>query len=401
MKEENKKKTLLHIVQSVFLVLITASVSAAASYLYLEDSLQLIRNTVMAVMGSLLIVYIFFTFSARGTLDYHNEENFTGFSAIYYGGLLFAVLVPALPATSWPYIIIFLALAFFSNMECGIASGSVLLMITMFLSPSLGMEIFVLYFMSGLVTVSLFQSLDEDFRVGIPVMLSLGFLIVCETANSVLFVNEKLSIGLFVIPVMNVLLSAILLIALLKVYSYFVIHKYRDLYQTINDQEYPLMVELKEKKRDDYYHVIHAAYLSDRIAKKLHLNEDITKAASYYLRIGALCGENTWENVRDICISHKFPPEVLSVLQECLEPSAKCIQKETAVVLLSDAVITYVQSVFLQDKDAVIDYVQLIDKVFRKKIEAGVFKENLLTYSEVQKMRKTFVEEKLYYDFLR
>lgn len=401
MKEENKKTALLHIIQSVLLVLLTSTASAGASILYLEDIFLTIRNTIMACMGSLLIVYMFFMSAAKGTLDYHNEENFKGFSFIYYGGLAFAIIVPALPATSWPYIIVFLALAFFSNMECGITAGSVLLMITMFLSPALGIEIFVLYFMSGVVSIALFQSLDDRFRVGIPTLLSLGFLLVCETANSVLFVNEKLNAGLFVIPVMNVLLSAILLVALLKMYSYFVIHKYRDIYQTINDQEYPLMVELKEKNKNEYYHVIHAAYLSDRIAKKLSVNENITKAASYYLRIGKLRGENTWENVRDICLEHKFPPEVLSVLQECLDPSLKSIQKETAIILLSDAMITYVQSIFQKDKDSVIDYAQLIDKVFRKKIEAGVLKENLLTYSDVQKMRKIFLEEKLYYDFLR
>lgn len=401
MKEKNNKGVIAAIAHSVLLVILTGAVVFGCSYLYMENKYQIIRNVVMSLMGALLVLYTFWLSAGKNTLDYQNKEYFGRFTLVYYIGLLFAVTFPALPTSGWPCMVIFTALAFFSNMVCGMSAGSVLLMITLFLTPNLGMEVFILYFMSGVVAIALFQNLDESFKVGIPILLSLSFLLVCETANIVLFLNEKLNTDMFVIPVINIVISAIMLIILLKVYSFLVIHKYRDKYQVINDQEYPLMIELKEKFREDYYHAIHTAYLSDRIAKKLNLNEPVTKAASYYLKIGKLKGENNWENVKEICLENKFPPEVMEVLHECLDSDTKRIQKETAVVLFADSVIASIQYVFSKDKEAKVDYPQLIDKIFRKKIESGLFTYNLITYSELQTMRKIFVEEKLYYDFLR
>lgn len=401
MKEKNKK-LLFNSIMSALIVVLTGGAVFGCSYFYMENEYQIIRNTVMAVMGALVVLYTFFVSAKKGRLDYQKEHEgiFGRFVIVYMLGLLFAVALPVLPASGWPYMVIFMALACFSNMACGITAGSVLLMITVFLTSSAGTEIFILYFMSGVVAITLFQNVDEAFDVGVPTLLSLLFLFVCETANIVLFVNEKLTVELFVIPVINVVISAIMLAAILKVYNYLIVNQYRDKYQVINDQEYPLMVELKEKHREEYYHTIHTAYLSDRIAKKLHLNEMVTKAASYYLKIGTLRGENNWENVKEICEEHKFPIEVKNVLKECLDVKEPK-QKETVVVVFADEVIGALQEIFAKDKEATVDYTQLVDKIFHKKMEGGLLKDNLITYSELQTMRKIFVEEKLYYDFLR
>lgn len=401
MKEENKG-LVLRIVLSVLLVVLTGGAVFVCSYLYTENEYQMIRNVVMAVMGALVVLDVYWISAAKHNLDYQNEEGekFGRFCVIYFIGVLFAVTFPMLPSAGWPYMVVFVALACFSNMTCGITTGSVLLMITIMLSSNLSAEIFILYFMSGVVAVALFQNVDEAFKVGVPILLSLSFLLVCETANVVLFVNEKLNLELFVIPVINVIISAIMLVVILKVYNAQMVNKYRDKYQIINDQEYPLMAELKEKHREEYYHTIHTAYLSDRIAKKLHLNEAVTKAASYYLKMGVLCENNDWENIEQVCTEHQFPKEVKEVLKECLY-TASPKQKETVVVVFADEVIAALQDIFAKDKEAVVDYAQLVDKIFRKKIERGLLRDNLITYSELQTMRKIFVEEKLYYDFLR
>ncbi len=401
MEEENKKKWLADTVQSVFFVIANGGLVYIYSYIYMENEFQILRNIVMAVMGTLLVLYVFWSCAAGGRLDHENHKKFGRFTLFYYLGLALAGVFPVLPYSGWPFIVIFTALALFGNMVCGITAGSVLLMITVLMIPGMGTEVFILYFMSGVVAVALFQDLDESFKVGIPIFLSLLFLLVSETANIVLFVNERLNFELFVIPVTNVIISAILLFVLLKVYNYYVANRYLDKYQIINDQAYPLMVELKEKYKPEYYKTIHTAYLTSRIAKKLNLNEEVTKAATYYLKIGNLKGENNWENVKAICSSNRFPAEVVKVLKECLDPGTKYIEKETAVVMFSDAVITAIQDIFEKDKDAAIDYTKLTDEIFQKKIAGGFLTDNLLTYSELQNMRKIFVEEKLYYDFLR
>lgn len=401
MEEKDKKKWIADSIQSVLFVIINAGLVYVYSYIYMETEYQILRNIVMAVMGALLVLYVFWSSALNQKLDYENHKNFGRFTLFYYFGLALVSVFPVLPYAGWPFMVIFTALALFGNMVCGITAGSVLLMIAVFMTPGMSAEVFILYFMSGVVAISLFQNLDESFRVGIPILLSLIFLAVSEMANIILFVNERLNVEMFVIPITNVIISAIMLIALLKVYNHLVANKYQDKYQIINDQEYPLMVELKEKYKDEYFHTIHMAYLTGRIAAQLNLNAEVTKAATYYFKIGNLRGENTWENVRIICKENKFPDEVTKVLSECLDPSRKYIEKETVAVLLADEVISSIQNIFAKDKQAIVDYEELVGGIFQKRIDSGFLDDNLLTYSELQAMKEIFVEAKLYYDFLR
>lgn len=401
MEEKNKKKWLIDGIQSVLFVIVNAGLIYVCSYHYMETEYQILRNVVMGVMGALLVLYVFWSSAANGKLDHDNRTKFGRFTLFYYIGLALVSVFPVLPYSGWPFMVIFTALALFGNMVVGITAGSVLLMIAVFMTPGMSAEVFVLYFMSGVVAVSLFQNLDESFKVGIPIFLSLIFLAVSEMANIILFVNERLNIEMFVIPATNVIINAIMLIALLKVYNHLVANQYQVKYQVINDQEYPLMIKLKEDYKEEYFHTIHMAYLTGRIATKLNMNAEVTKAATYYFKIGNLKGENTWENVRAICKENRFPGEVTKVLGECLDPSQKYVEKETAAVLFADEVITSIQNIFAKDKQAVVDYEKLVDGIFQKRIDSGFLDDNLLTYSELQTMREIFVEAKLYYDFLR
>ena len=60
----------------------------------------------------------------------------------------------------------------------------------------------------------------------------------------------------------------------------------------INDPECPLLVELKNVSKPEYYHTIHTAYLCSRIALQLKLDDAVVKACAYYHKIGLLKGEN-------------------------------------------------------------------------------------------------------------
>ena len=155
--------------------------------------------------------------------------------------------------------------------------------------------------------------------------------------NVILFVNAKLSFGQFTIPAVNLMVSCILLLVSLKMFSSTVIHRYRERYMEINDPECPLLVQLKEKSKEEYYHAIHTAYLGDKIAKSLEIDDAAVKACGYYHRIGMLRGENTWENVSAICDQYHFPPKTKSILKEYVDADSKVVSKETIVVLLPTA----------------------------------------------------------------
>ena len=77
--------------------------------------------------------------------------------------------------------------------------------------------IFFLYFISGVFAACLFQHLEQEFAIGIPLFLSLFCLLLCETANVVLLANEHLSLEQFLVPAANLIVSGILLLGILKI----------------------------------------------------------------------------------------------------------------------------------------------------------------------------------------
>ena len=361
--------------------------------------MDLIRNVVVSGMGSLLVVFLMAQARVYKEYDYDNYEMEGRFLVIYLLGLALAVACAYLPSSGWPYLVVFVSLALFSNTFIGLASGTLLLAITMMLSAA-PVAMFIMYFVCGLVGVSLFRKLDDNYKIGIPLLISVMLLTAAETACIVIYANETLKPELFMIPMMNVVISLVLLLIILKLFSAVVIYRYRMKYMEINDPECGLLVEMKNKSKESYYQAVHTAYFCDRIARRLNLDADATKACGYYHNIGMIKDNNSFEQVAELAIQYVFPPMTGRILQEFLDKNVPIRKKETAVLLMSDAVISSILFLLSKEKGP-IDYEQVIDTVFKKKMESEVLKDCEITMAELTLMKKIFKEEKLYYDFLR
>lgn len=89
------------------------------------------------------------------------------------------------------------------------------------------------------------------------------------------------------------------------------------------------------------------------------------------------------------------------ILKEYLLPDRIVRRKETAVLILSDAVTAAIIHLLAADKTRNLDYDKIIDSVFKIKLDSGVLSQCLISMKEITQMKKIFKEEKLYYDFLR
>lgn len=232
-------------------------------------------------------------------------------------------------------------------------------------------------------------------------MVSLLVQMVCLSIQEVLFVNEVLHMQMFTIPAVNILVCLILLLILLKFFSFSIIYGSRDIYMDINDPECPLLVELKAFSKEEYYHAIHTAYLCDRIAKRLGMDDAVVKACGYYHRIGMIKGENSWENVKETLLKYNFPLEVQAVLKEYLDKNERIRAREAVVLLFCDTVISSISFLFSKEPQIKMDYEKIISAIFKKKLESGIIDYSRLSFGELQEMKKILLEEKLYYDFLR
>ena len=380
--------------------LITGGIAFAGSLLHQPGTETTMRNTIMALAGTGIVIYAYLFSEVTGLFLYRNEGKYGKFASMYLVSLVGAVLLPYLPVTGWPFLVIFVLLGVFSNGLTGMAAGSVCLLLAVNFTGG-DMTVFWLYFISGLAGILMFSNLNDDFLIGLPVIVSLLVLILCLTANIVLFSSEPLTAEQFTIPAFNIVICCVLLLIILKAFSSSVIHKDQEKYMEINDPECPLLVQLKDLSKEEYYHAIHTAYLGDRIARRLQLDDAAVKACGYYHRIGKLKGENTWENVSAICEEYHFPANTKRILKEYVDGSEKVVSKETIIVLFADCIVSSILYLFEKDPKAQLDYKQLIDTVFKKKLETDELWNNEISLAQLHEMKKIFVEEKLYYDFLR
>lgn len=388
------------IVVFMFMFALSGLIAWLGSVLYRNKTDMMIRNIVMVLAGTGIVIFSFVMGEVSGFFVYRNEGRYGRFAVTYLFCLVAAVFLPFLPVAGWPYLVFFVLLGVFSNGMTGLVAGSLCLLMSVNFAGC-DYAVFWLYFISGMAGIMLFATLDEEFKVGIPVLISLLVLALSLTANVILFTEEKLSIAQFMIPGINLMVCCILLLVSLKMVSSMVIHRCRDKYMEINDPECPLLVQLKELSKEEYYHAIHTAYLGDKVARSLGIDDAAVKACGYYHRIGKLTGENTWENVSAICDKYHFPPKTKQILKEYVDPDERIISKETIVVLFADCIVSSILYLFAKDPKAELDYEQLIDTVFKKKFETDELWRNEISLGQICEMKKIFIKEKLYYDFLR
>lgn len=400
-KERSKQRQGIYaIFISLVIWIITVVSFYTAGYFKQLEETSLLSNTVLIGLGAGIVVFLMASARENHLYDYDNQENYGRFFLFFLLSLILSIGFSWLPAAGWSYLAIFICLSLFSNTLIGVSAGSVLLFLTVILSGA-GTVTFLFYFFCGLAGAVLFGRLDENYHIGVPLISSILLMIVGETAGVVLYTNEKLGIELFLVSFMNIIITTILLMVTLKLYSSLVVHRYRNKYMEINDTECPLLIQLKQCSREEYYQAVHTAYFCDRIAKRLGLNVAAVKTGGYYHKIGKLAGENSWESVRKAGEEFGFPPAATQILREYLDTESYLIKKETAVLLFSDAIISSIMFLIARQPDTQPDYNNVIDTVFRKKLESGILNKCKLSIAELEEMRTIFKEEKLYYDFLR
>ncbi len=352
---------------------------------------RLLGNCVIAALGFVVIGFQFRKMYVQSNLDYDNGKYPSRFWLCLSGGLLVAFACGFLPVAGWPFLPLFVLLALFSEIGTGILAACVLLMISVSISGATAGE-FALYLIPGVFAISLFSHLKNEFKIGLSTFLSLVGLLVCETANVVLVANARLEWELFLIPAANIIITAILLLGSLTLFSSMVIYRYRGKYLDINDAEYPALAELRKKDKQTYMHCVHTVYFCERIGKALELDVDALKTAGYYHKMG--------DDLLELMAEKEFPPAAVEILNEYRNSKNAIKSKEASILLCADTIVSGILYL-LKKGSGKVDYDAVIDAIFKKLLEDGSFDHTKLSVAEIRTIQKIFKEEKLYYDFLR
>jgi putative nucleotidyltransferase with HDIG domain len=356
---------------------------------------NVIRLVILAV-AFLFVLLIAFT---KKGFYYSNGDYPLRFFAVYFIGLLLTILNCFLPDKLWLFFPLAIMLVLFSGLQTGICAYIILLYLQMVMVGAQP-EVFIAYACVGMIGITLFSHLDIDFLFGIPLFSGLVLLFASILAMEYA-VCGYLHFDAFLYAAINVFISFLVITFALKYVSYHILHKNRDKYQEINDPEYALLTELKKTSQRSYYHAVHTAYFSEKIARKIGADEMLAKAGGYYHKIGKMRGTNNLKNALEIAKEYHFPPQLVQLLKEYGGKNTILRSKEAAIVVLSDAMVSSVMFLFEKDRNATLDYEQIVSVVFKKQMDSGLLDHCDLTMDQLRQIRTMFTEETLYYDFLR
>lgn len=387
------------LVSSGIFVLTTVMVGIS-SLLLNADINHIISNTVMASVGSLFLVFVLHQNQIMAEKSETKEYHLNYFFIIYIIGLVLSCIFPLMPKGSWFCVVVGIALALFSNYTIGIVSSSVLITISVLLGEAEA-HIFILYFTTTFIGIMVFQHIDKQFKIIIPSFITLMTLLISTVSMNIMFLNSKLDLTVFIVPITNFFITGILLLIVLKCYSYLIIHKSDNKFLIINDQEHPLLKELKARNAILYYNAIHCSYLCEKIARELGLDSIHLKALGYYHNIGYLRDDNSWISCKKVCVKNEFPESLRFLLQQYLDRSIVISSAEVLVLIYVDEMITYIMEQFNTNAKAVIDYESIVAGIDKMKNQTDNLDDNNLTLAQMKKMKKILKEETLYYDFLR
>ena len=385
------------IIISFLAITLMTFITGTLTYILNRPVSEIIRNTITFLWGTLVILFLWYQSKIHKNLEYDNAHHPLRFLMVFI--ICFAVSIAMIfaPPSSWVFLSIMVVLAMFSNTIIGLTAGSILLLITASLSASADMYVFYLYFMIGLIGVSLFRNLDLDFRVAGPLFLSGIASLILQSAYIVIFENQPFSMNIMFMPILNLFINMVLLFLILKFFSKLSMYLLQDKYSDINDQEFPIMTELKKNNKDKYFEAIHTAYLGERIARKLNINDKAVKGCCYYYKLAGNIMESTDGTMVPISEYYGFPEDLKALIREC--DRGIYGSKESCVVLTSNKII---RSILKAGKNgSTIPCEDIIDAVFVQMIHNNLLESCDISIRELKIMKNTYIEEKLYYDFLR
>ena len=397
--EEIKGLKFKRIFEILAIILSVVSIGLV-SYLLNKTIIDIVKNEIIIIMLDIALVFAIEFDILKDRLLFNNKYFINRYYILYFIFFIISLICAVLPSDGWIYICIFISLALFSSTNIGFISGVQLLTISVLLSDNSGIA-YIEYIIPGIIAIMLFSTINNEINVIRPIIISLFFQFLMICICEILLANKEFSFVLFLIPLINIMISFIILIFVLKMVLFTFIYESSDRLLDVIDLEFDLLTQLKNTSKEEYDNSIFTAALCSKIANNIGLSESLIKACGYYYHIGVIRGDNSWEMVNSILNDHDIPQEVIDLLKEYLDENTVVKSKETVVLLIADTVISSIRYLFLKDKDSKIDYDKLINAIIDKKIESGLFDDSKISFEDIKIIKNTLVSEKLFYDFLR
>lgn len=370
-----------------------------SGYLHKASEFVVYRNLVLAAFMALLIIFVYLETERKKLLFSWNNRHMGRFAFLVCLFMAFLAGMGEVPYLAAPVFAGAVILTVFSGGSCGLVSYSAIVLQYCIINGFDVAQVMVLL-LTGLTGALLFMGMDRNLRYGGCLFACLAGDFVCYSLFFVI-TRDGQAFGDALLYTGIRLFSALVgLLITFKILGTVCIYRDDKKLSEINRNDYKLLAELKNASKEAYFHVIHTAYLAEKVARRIEADVPLAKAGGFYIRIGILEGEDTIKNAVHVAVKNGFPASLVRLLKECGRSTQK-ISKEAVIVQLSDAMVATTAHLFMKDKNAALNYEKIMDVIIKKKMDSGDFDHCDLTMEELCEIKKGFMEEKLYYDFLR
>lgn len=208
-------QTAAAILWALMLVLLPGFLMAGCGYYYSIPVQELLRNLVMLEAGICNLAFAWFFCEQNGTLDYDNSCHRGRFLLFFTAGMLLCCLLPYFPHQAWPLLPFAVALSLAGNVFLGLFAYGILVMSAVFVAGS-SVTVFFLYFICGGAAALLFMRPEAARRTGIPMLTTLLYFFAAQTVSAAFFDSGGLSGETFVLPGINLFVTALLLFLVVR-----------------------------------------------------------------------------------------------------------------------------------------------------------------------------------------
>lgn len=398
MKKEKTKWQ--NVILLVIMFLFSMFATGIAAYFYGKSFREIFMLLIVSAAAFGSVIFSYEQSNIYQRLHYDNGKHYARFVLIFILCIVVGCMLPLLPSGGWAVPALALALTLFSNTTTGTMAYAGVLGICVYFSNA-SILVFLIYFLMGAIFAILFEGLDEDYKTGAPMLIAVVLYATVMTTK-IMFENKGIpDMENFIIPIINVFITVLLMMAVLRMYCATVIDKEKDKYLVINDQEFPLLAKYKEEDSALYYNAIHTAYFAEKAARMLHMDVNIAKCGGYYHKIIVAECRKEDKSLEELCQIYKFPPKAVQLLQEYNYKSISLNMKESVVVYLADSVVSSIMYLLEKEQKNEIDYGKIATAIIRRKVDSGILNQSEISLADLGGMEKIFTGEKLYYDFLR
>lgn len=331
-----------------------------------------------------------------------NRKRLSDFWITYGCGLALSAACILMPDAVWPFMGIFVILGAYGGALAGSVGGASLLIMAVLLTGE-NIGVMIIYLSCGILAVILVSQYKKNSKPILPALVSLAVLFAMISFGIIISAPDSVSAISFILPLVNVILSGIIMFAGLRIFYNRNIAVTDDKYAILNDTSYPVLSKEKENDYNSYMIAIHTSYFCERISQKLGLDDRAMKCAGLYYRF-CPAGDLNRENFLK---ENDFPQKAALILTEYTDfiskrSKGKVFSKECVVLVCAQMVVVTTFAMHSKNADLKIgDHIdKIVDATFDRYMQAETFASSDITFKELETVKNLFKGEKLYYDFL-